>query len=123
MSYRTLEIWKLARQLTITIHELSLKLPKFEQYEVGSQIRRSIKSVRSNIVEGYGRRFYKNEFIRFIIFALASNDETADHLDMLFESKSLTDRELYESIKCQIEILGKMLNNFLDAIRKHHNAP
>jgi len=118
-----LKYGNLARQLTITIHELSLKLPKFEQYEVGSQIRRSIKSVRSNIVEGYGRRFYKNEFIRFIIFALASNDETADHLDMLFESKSLTDRELYESIKCQIEILGKMLNNFLDAIRKHHNAP
>ena len=30
----------------------------------GSQIRRSSKSVVSNIVEGFGRRRYKNEFIK-----------------------------------------------------------
>jgi len=55
---------------------MSLELPKFEMYEEGSQIRRSSKSVKSNLVEGYGRRIYKNEYIRFITFALASNDET-----------------------------------------------
>jgi four helix bundle protein len=54
---------------------MSLKLPKFELYETGSQIRRSMKSVKANIVEGYGRRYYKNDFIRFIIYALASTDE------------------------------------------------
>jgi len=58
-----------------------------------------------------------------MIFALASNDETTDHLDTLFETKSLTDRELYESVKNQIQALGRMLNNFLDAIGKHHNEP
>jgi four helix bundle protein len=58
---------------------MSLKLPKFEMYETGSQIRRSSKSVRSNIVEGYGRRRYRNDYIRFITYALASNDETTDH--------------------------------------------
>jgi len=41
-------------------------LPKFEMYEEGSQIRRSAKSVAANIVEGYGRRRYKQEFIRFL---------------------------------------------------------
>ena len=66
---------------------MTLTLPKFEQFEEGQQIRRSMKSVRSNIVEGYGRRFYKGDYIRFIIYALASNDETIDHLDMLFETK------------------------------------
>jgi hypothetical protein len=33
-----------------------------------------------NIVEGYGRRRYVNEYIRFIIFVIASKDETTDHL-------------------------------------------
>lgn len=58
MSYKSLEIWQLARDVVIDIHEMTLsKLPKFEMYEVGSQIRRSVKSVKSNIVEGYGRRY------------------------------------------------------------------
>ncbi|WP_245539737.1 four helix bundle protein [Psychroflexus tropicus] len=47
-----------------------------------------MKSVRSNIVEGYGRRRYKNDHIRFIVYALSSNDETVDHLEMLYETGS-----------------------------------
>ena len=46
MSYRKLEIWQLARELTIEIHKISLALPKFEQFEEAQQIRRSIKTVR-----------------------------------------------------------------------------
>src|SRR6266511_517977 len=92
MNYRDLDVWQLARESVIAIHEMTLtKLPKFEMFEEGSQIRRAIKSVKSNIVEGYGRRRYKQEFVRFIDYALASCDETADHLDTLIATKSLTD--------------------------------
>jgi four helix bundle protein len=70
---------------------MTLALPKFETFEEGQQIRRSSKSVCSNIVEGYGRRFYKQDDIKFIIYSLSSNDETIHHLEMLFETKSLTD--------------------------------
>ena len=53
MSYKNLEIWQEARKLVIDIHKMSLtELPKFEMFEEGSQIRRSSKSVKSNIVEG-----------------------------------------------------------------------
>ena len=39
MSYRDLEIWKLARQVAIAVHRMTLQnLPKFEMYEEGSQI-------------------------------------------------------------------------------------
>ena len=57
-SYRDLDIYKLARKLAIEVHEMSLQLPKFEMYEEGCQIRKSSKSVKSNIVEGFGRRRY-----------------------------------------------------------------
>ena len=72
MSYKNLGIWQLARTLVIDIHKMTLRdLPTFEMYEEGKQIRRSIKSVKSTIVEGYGRRRYKLEFIRFLIYAIA----------------------------------------------------
>ena len=120
MNYKHLEIWQLAREVVVEIHRMTLSLPKSEQYEEGSQIRRSSKSVKSNIVEGYGRRNYKNEYIRFITFALASNDETLDHLETLFETGSLVDQNIYKEIHNKIEILGKKINRFLQSVQADH---
>ena len=121
MSYKKLEIWQIARDLVIDIHNMTLhNLPKFEMFEEGAQIRKSSKSVRSTIVEGYGRRRYKQEFLRFLTFALASNDETIDHLETLFETGSLTDRPLYDNLHERTEILGKKLNLFIQSVQKNH---
>jgi len=99
MSYRDLQIWQLSRELVADVHRMTLqKLPKFEMYEEGAQIRRSMKSVKSNIVEGYGRRRYKHDYIRFLTYAHASCDETIDHLETLFETGSLVDEPLYRSL-------------------------
>ena len=80
MSYKTLEIWVLANELVIEIHEMTMNLPKFEMYEVGSQIRKSSKNIKACIAEGYGRKIYKAEYLKFLIYALGSTDETKDHL-------------------------------------------
>ena len=117
MSYKNLEIWQEARTLVIDIHKMTIeKLPKFELYEEGGQIRKSSKSVKSTIVEGYGRRRYQQEYIRFLTYAIASNDETIDHLETLYETDSLKDKELYENLHSRIEILGKKLNNLIKTI-------
>ena len=121
MSYKKLEIWQLARELTIEIHKISLALPKFEQFEEAQQIRRSLKTVRSCIVEGYGRRRYKADFIKFLIYSLSSNDETIDHLETLFETESLKDEILYNALHQRLEQLGKKLNNFLQVVERSHN--
>ena len=120
MSYKNLEIWQLARELVIEIHKMTLSLPKFEMYEEGSQIRRSSKSVKSTIVEGYGRRDYKSDYIKYLTYALASNDETIDHLETLFETESLTDKILYESLHSRIETLGNKINRFIQAFQSDH---
>jgi len=123
MSYRHLEIWKLARQVAIAVHRMTLQnLPKFEMYEEGSQIRRSAKSVAANIVEGYGRRRYKQEFIRFLVFAHASCDETIDHLEMLFDTKSLTNEVVYRELSTQLDLLGRKLNVFIDSVERSHRV-
>ncbi len=121
MSYKKLEIWQISRELVIDIHKMTLrKLPKFEMFEEGGQIRKSIKSVKSTIVEGYGRRRYKQEFIRFLVYAIASNDETTDHLETLFETESLTDQELYHDFSERLDKLGKKLNLFIKSVNKSH---
>ena len=121
MSYKNLEIWQLAKQLVIDIHAMTLnKLPKFEMFEEGAQIRKSSKSVKSTIVEGYGRRRYKNEFIRFLTYAMGSNDETVDHLEILFETGSLTDEDLYKDLIERLDKLGKKLNLFTKSVSKSH---
>jgi four helix bundle protein len=108
MSYRDLEIWKLARETAIAVHRMTLdNLPKFEMYEEGSQIRRAAKSISANIVESYGRRRYKQEFIRFLVFAHASCDETIEHLEMLFETGSQTNELVYRDLSAQLDLLGR----------------
>ena len=121
MSYKKLQIWELSRSLVIDVHKMSLNLPSFEKFEVGSQIRRSMKSVKSNIVEGYGRRRYKQDFIKFIVYSLSSNDETIDHLETLFETESLTNKELYHDLHKRLVNLGVKINNFLQSVERNHN--
>jgi four helix bundle protein len=120
MNYKDLEVWQIARELSREIHKMTLTLPKFKMYEEGSQIRRSSKSIRSNIVEGYGRRRYKNEFVKFIVYAIASADETIDQLETLFETKSLKDKTLFESLLQKSNLLGKKLIKFLESVEKQH---
>jgi len=121
-SYRDLDIYKKAHKLAVEIHEMSLKLPKFELYEEGSQIRRSSKSIKSNIVEGFGRRRYKQEFIKFLSYSLASCDETRDHLDNLYETKSLRDKVRYEYFCEEYDHLGKMMSNFIKSVNSNHKT-
>lgn len=123
MSYKKLDIWKLARENVIQIHQMTMELlPKFEMYETGSQIRRSSKSVKANIVEGYGRRNYKTEFLRFLTYALASNHETLDHLETLYETRSLMDKIAYTEIHNRTVYLGKKLYNFMSAVKRNHQT-
>ena len=122
LSYKKLEVWKSSKELAVDIQKMTLsKLPKFELYEEGGQIRRSIKSTKSNIVEGYGRRRYKQEYIKFLTYALASCDETTDHLETLYETKSLKDAALYKDLHRRLEILGKKINRFIQMVEKQHN--
>jgi four helix bundle protein len=123
MSYKNLEIWQLSKELVIDIHRMTIEaLPKFEMFEEGSQIRRSIKSVKSTIVEEYGRREYKQEFLRFLSYAIASTDETLDHLETLFETGSLTNRDCYRDLSDRLNLLGKKLHNFRKSVEDGHKS-
>jgi four helix bundle protein len=120
--YKKLRIWEQARELVIEVHRMTLSaLPKFEMYEEGSQIRRSMKSVKSNIVEGYGRRRHKAEYVRFLDFSYASALETIDHLETLHETESLRDKDLFASLHERLTQLSKSIYLFTRSVETHHN--
>ena len=114
-SYRDLEIYQLSYELAMKIHRMSLNLPKYELYEEGSQIRKSSKGVSSTIVEGYGRRKYKNDFIRFLVYAQASCDETEVHLEFIHDSGYITD-DFYMELKEENDKLGRKVNKFIQYV-------
>ncbi len=116
-SYRDLDIYNSAFSLAMEVHNLTMILPKYELYEQGSQIRRSSKSIKDNIAEGFGRRRYKAEFIRFLIFSHASCDETISQLNMInqihFKENPITDLIL------KYEILSKKINKYIQYVEKN----
>ena len=119
-SYKDLEIFQLAFDLSVKIHRSSMKLPKFELYEQGSQIRRSSKGVKDTIVEGFGRRKYKAEYIKYLIYTIVSCDETMNHI--------LTIKTLYPEIEDftgyedQYDKLGRKINNYIQFVEANWNT-
>ena len=111
-SYRDLEIYSTALQLFLLVHPLTLKLPKYEMYELGSQLRRSSDSITTNIVDGYGRKRYKADFIKFLVYAHASSDETILHLEKL---SLLYPQIMSENLhlKKEYENLGRKILSFI----------
>ena len=120
-SYKDLEIYQLGHKLAVEIHMMTLELPKFEMYEEASQIRKSTKAIPSNIVEGFGRKHYQQEYIRFLIFAHSSCNETIEHLETLFQTKSLTDKSKFDYFMEGYDKLGRKLNRFIQAIEGGNN--
>ncbi|MCS3799822.1 four helix bundle protein [Niastella sp. OAS944] len=120
-SYRELEIYNESKRLAIEVHKMTMALPKYELFEEGSQIRRSSKSVTSMIVEGYGRRRYKADFIKHLIFSQSECDETIVHLDFLFTTKSLSDAELYKKLRSDYDLLSKRINKYIQWVESNLN--
>ncbi len=104
-------------------HEMTMRLPKFELYEEGSQIRRSSKSVPSNIVEGYCLRRHKNEFLQYLHRSFGSCEETILHLKILYETKSYSEKEEYERLLERYDHLSKMIFRFIETVLSDHLQP
>ena len=117
-TYKDLDIHRISIVSFIRTHKFSLKLPKYELFELGSQVRRSSDSVNSNIVEGYGRKRYKRDFIKFLTYSHSSNNETINHLWKLKTLYPQFEVEALELIN-EYETLGAKIYNFIEYVIAH----
>ena len=74
--FTDLTVYQKAYEQSLEIHHQTMKYPQYEQYELGSQMRRASKGICANIAEGFGKQnVSKAEFKRFLLMAMGSADE------------------------------------------------
>lgn len=96
-SYRDLEVWKQAMDLTISIYSLTSVFPSSEEYGLTSQLRRAAVSVASNIAEGASRKSIK-EFIQFLNISNGSLSEIETQLEIAVRLNYISENSLQNHI-------------------------
>ncbi len=86
--FKNLKVYQLAYQLAMEIFEISKKFPKEETYSLTDQIRRSSRSVCSNIAEAYRKRRYPKNFTSKISDADGESSETLVWIDFVKNCES-----------------------------------
>ncbi len=111
--YRDLEVYKLSRQLSKEIFEISKHFPKEEMYSLTDQVRRSSRSVGAQIAEAWGKRKYEKHFISKLTDADGEQLETQHWIETAVDS-SYVSKDLANRLIDQYLSLGKMLNSMMN---------
>jgi four helix bundle protein len=106
--YKELIVYIKAFDLAMEIFNLSLKFPSDEKFGLTSQIRRSFRSVCSNIAEGYRKRRYQAHFISKLTDADMENSETIVWIDFAV-SCGFIDNDIKIKLNLKAEEIGKLL--------------
>lgn len=120
MHFNELRIYQISIKLEKEIYEIIQTIPYNWTIEQVDQIKRSSSSISSNIVEGWNRRFYPKDFIRFLSIALGSSDETQHHIRVLY-NKSCVDQNFYDKYAKEYKNLSIKILNFINCLRRKYN--
>lgn len=110
--YKDLIVFQKAYKLAMDIFETSKKFPPEEKYSLIDQIRRSSRSVCTNLVEAYPRRKYRPYFISKLTDPETENAETQVWLDFSKDCKYLS-VEQYQDFTFRNDEVGKMIWNMI----------
>lgn len=93
-SFRELRVYQELRRLHLVVHDESMLFPKFEMYELGSQMRRSSNASPAILAEGWGSR-HANVYIEAIDRSKGELRETRHHLDVEIIADVMDEFSLY----------------------------
>jgi len=113
-NFKELIVYQKAHKLAMDIFELSAKFPKEEKYSLTDQIRRSSRSVSTNIAESWAKRLYLKAFVNKLTDSLGEEFETEDWLDYSKDCNYISKAEYDQMISSYDEVrkmLISMINN------------
>jgi four helix bundle protein len=112
LSFKDLETYKLAREISYEIFIVSNSFPREEKYSLTDQIRRSSRSVGAQIAESWGKRKYIRHFVSKLTDSDSEQFETQHWLEIAFECKYISEEQFIQlTSKCKS--LGKMINHMM----------
>jgi len=120
-SFRELEVYKLSRQLSGEIFEISKKFPKEEMYSLTDQIRRSSRSVGAQIAEAWAKRKYEKHFVSKLTDADGEQLETQHWIETALDCSYIS-KEIADNLLNKYFSIGKMLNSMLHKAQSFCNG-
>ncbi len=109
-THMELDVYKLAFQAAMKIFEISKSFPKEETYSLTDQMRRSSRSVCSNLAEAFRKRRYPKAFISKLSDSEGESAETQTWIDFAECCQYITS-DIHEDLKnCYENIIGKLVN-------------
>jgi four helix bundle protein len=115
-SFEDLEVWKLSRELTNQIYEITKAGLFSKDFGLIDQVRRAATSIMSNIAEGFERGGNK-EFIQFLYIAKGSCGEVRSQLYIALDQKYISDEKHMNLLGLSKRISVK-LSNFISVVKK-----
>ena len=116
-SYRDLNVYKLSRDLSLSIYEMTKRFPSEEKFSLTDQIRRSSRSVGAQIAEAWAKRRYKKHFISKLTDADGEQQETQHWIEVACDCGYI-DLNESEDLIDQYKILGKMIGTMINKASK-----
>jgi len=113
--FEDLKVWQLAHKLSIDVAKLVKSFPRAEKYDLAGQMRRSTRSIPSDISEGFGR-FHFNDKLTFYERARASLGELRNHFRESL-GNGYVEKIVYEDFLNKMKEIGYLLNRMMRNVR------
>lgn len=107
-SVRELEVYRLAFEAAMEIFQISKSYPVEEKYSLTDQIRRSSRSVCTNLAEGWRKRRYKAVFINKLSDAEQEAAETQTWLEFAWKCNYINE-DIFKKLDNKYEHVFAML--------------
>jgi four helix bundle protein len=112
-SFRDLLVYKKSRAAAKEIFEVSKTFPKEEMYSLTDQMRRSSRSIGSQIAEAWAKRRYEKHFISKLTDADGEQLETQHWIDTAGDCGYLS-LPLVTKLNADLDEIGRMLNSMIN---------
>ena len=108
-SYRELRVYATAMDAAMRIFELTKSFPVDERFSMVDQVRRSSRSVCTNIAEAWRKRRYKAHFISKLSDAESEAEETRVWLEFAEKCQYLEPKQVKELDQLYDKIIGQLV--------------
>jgi four helix bundle protein len=114
-TFRDLRVYQAAMDLAMEIFELTKNFPKEETYSLVDQIRRSSRSVCTNLSEAWRKRRYRAAFVSKLSDSESESAETQVLLEFAFRCRYV-EKETFEKLDERYEhVLSQLVRMVMDA--------